>query len=148
MTRKKKYPEKAKFFLADLIHVDASNSKPTLIGFFPNDSIALHKDKGVADPTDADPVVLQSICILTSFINCRGSFDVTVSLFQPDGNPFFEDRKVEGKIGADSGDEETVDVNFIVQFNPFKVSQYGDHRYVVKLDNKNYDYEFQIQRAK
>ena len=145
MAHKKQYPRKAKFFLADIIHIDSNNSKPTLIGFFPGDTVGLNMQKGASEPSDSEPVVIQALSILTAFVDCRGTFDANISLFRPDGKPMFEDKKI-STIGT--GENPVImDINFVVQFQPFNVPQIGTYRFVVRLDKKKYEYEFKFQRG-
>lgn len=140
---KKKYPARVRFVIADDIRSDSP--KPMVLGFFSNDEVGIPLTPDAPDPTKEKPIALQGLAILASFIDCRGSFAVETSLYQPDGSAIFENQKIEGGIVTPpSSDKATI--NFIAKFVPFTIPLLGTYKFVIKLDKKEYCYEFSCNR--
>lgn len=140
----KSYPKRVKFFIADDIRSDGP--KPMIIGLFVDDSVGLVMPAGNPDPTKEAPIMLQSLAILTSFIDCNGSFEAETSLYQPDGTAIFEHQKIEGGINSDNPTGKN-NINFITKFMPCAIPKFGVYEFSIKLDEKKYDYKFTIGRA-
>ena len=140
----KKFPKLVKFFIADTILADSTNSKPNLIGLFPNDLIFIRIPSDREDPTNENPIVLASLAILATLVGPQGHFDAGISLYRPDGGIMFEDRNIEDGLKVDAKPPKN-DANLIVTFQPFKIPQFGEFKYVLKLDKKKeYIFRFNI----
>lgn len=145
MAPRKKYPKKVKFFIADDIRSDSP--KPLLIGLFADDVVGLVLPADQPDPTKEQPVAIPGLSILASFIDCNGSFLVKTSLYGPDGNAIFENTVVDEGVGAKDTDGPST-INFVAKFMRFNVTAFGLYKFVIKLDDKDYPYEFSIVRHK
>ena len=121
---KKKYPARVRFFVADDIRVDGPNPKPIVLGLFPDDVVFVGLEKDQVEPSPEKPLVLESLAILAAFIDCKGPFETEASLYQPDGSPLFEKKKIEGGVNTDSAVGKN-SINFIMKFMPFTVSRFG-----------------------
>lgn len=140
----KSYPKRVRFFIADDIRSDGP--KPMIIGLLVDDSVGLKMPAGNLDPTKEAPIVLETLAILTSFIDCNGPFEAETSLYQPDGTALFEHQKLEGGINSDQATGKN-NINFIAKFMPFAIPKFGVYKFSIKLDEMEYDYKFTIGRA-
>ena len=139
----KSFPERIRFFLAE--DVRAETTKPMIIGLFLDDIIVIEIPAEQPDPSKEAPIVLQSITILSSFIRCKGSFEANISLYQPNGTAIFEHQKIDGGVESDQS-EGMSNINFIAKFMPFSIFEFGQYRFVIKLDEQEYVYMFGINR--
>lgn len=137
---RKQQPKRVRFFIADDVRTDGL--KPLVLGLFVDDQVLLDL---LSDPTKENPIALQGITVLASFIDCNGSFEVEASLYAPDGSAVFEGQKFDG-ITAPEGGTPTKNINLILKFSPFTVFLLGTYKLNIKLDKKTYAYEFQVLR--
>ena len=140
----KSYPKRVRFFIADDIRSDGP--KPMVIGLLVDDFVGLDMPVDNPVPTKDAPIMLQSLAILASFIDCNGPFEAETSLYQPDGTALFEHQKLEGGINSDKATGKN-NINFIAKFMPFAIPEFGVYKFSIKLDENEYDYEFTIGRA-
>ncbi|WP_442497894.1 DUF6941 family protein [Methylobacter sp. sgz302048] len=142
--KSKKLPESVKFFIADDIR--SEGTKPMIIGLFSDDTVGIEMPKSQMNPSKDAPIRLQQgIAILASFIDCEGPFETEVSLYQPNGTALFEHNKIDGGINSDKKRKKG-SINFISKFVPFDIPEFGQYKYVIKLDDKEYEYKFKIER--
>lgn len=140
----KSYPKRIRFFIADDIRSDGP--KPMVIGLLVDDFVGIEMPTDNPDPTTDVPVMLQSLAILASFIDCNGPFEAETSLYQPDGTALFEHKKLEGGINTDKATGKN-NINFIAKFMPFFIPKFGVYKFSIRLDDKIYDYNFTIGRT-
>lgn len=137
-------PTRVKFFIADDIRADGP--KPMIIGLFVDDFVGVVIPKEKPDPSKDSPIMLQSLAVLASFIGCEGKFGAQISLFQPDNTPIFEHQKIEGAINADPLTGKG-NLNFLLKFMPFAIHQFGKYKFIFKLDDEEYEFNFNIGRG-
>lgn len=141
----KSLPKRVRFFIADDIRADSR--KPMIIGFLPNDFVGIEASEGQPEPSKETPIILQSLAILTAFIDCEGPFDAEISLYTPSGIAILEHQKVDGGINSDQATQKH-DINFIAKFMPFGIPEFGPYKFVIKLDEQDYEYTFNINRPR
>lgn len=141
---KKSFPKRVRFFIADDIR--AEGKKPMIIGLLTDDLVGIEIPAEHPEPSKEAPVILQSLAILTSFIDCKGPFEAKISLYQPNGTALIEQQKINGGIVDTDPVEGKNNINFIAKFMPFGVAEFGRYKFVIKLDKKAYEYEFEIVR--
>lgn len=139
----KSYPTRVRFFIADDIRADGK--KPMIIGLLTDDIVGIEIPENHPEPSSANPIILQSLAILISFINCHGPFEAKASLYRPDGAAAFEHHKLDGWITSDAPAIKG-NINFILKFIPFGISQFGQYRFSVTLDDQEYNYDFTVKR--
>lgn len=137
----KTFPSRVKFFIADDVRQDSE--KPMLIGFFPDDKVVVHIP---ADPSREAPVIIGSLAILAAFIDCKGSFEAEFSLYLPSGTALVEHQKIDGGIKSVPSFLGKSNIYFNMKFVPFGVPELGEYKFVVQLDKKKYEYNFNIDR--
>lgn len=140
----KSLPKRVRFFIADDIRSDGT--KPMIIGLLTDDFVGIEIPAGQPEPSKESPIMLQSLAILASFIGCKGHFAAETSLYQPDGTALFEHQKLDGGINSDMVVGKG-NINFIAKFMPFGIPQFGQYKFVFKLDEKEYEYNFTVGRA-
>lgn len=133
-------PQEAKFFVADDIRSDGMSSKPTLFGLYPDDVIVLHFQEGEPDPSKEQPALVEGIAILSAFDMAYGVFKAEISLHQPDGEPIFNSVD---EIRADNLGPMLV----VMKFQPFSISQIGRYKFSVTLNDKMFEYYFEVRRV-
>ena len=144
--KKNKQPKTVKFMLADDIRAE-NDSKPMLIGFYSDDIVkALIRDEQ-PDPTDETPITLRSLAILVVFIDCAGTFNSEIALYQPNGNPILEPKKIEGGLKSLPASKAKSSINFIANFAPFIIPEFGIFKFEIKLDEITYPYYFEVSRG-
>lgn len=137
----KSYPKRVRFFIADDIRSDGP--KPMVIGLLVDDFVGLEMPSDNPNPTKDAPIMLQSLAILASFIDCNGPFEAETSLYQPDGTALFEHQKLEGGINSDKAIGKN-NINFIAKFMPFAIPELGVYTFSIRLDEQEYNYKFTI----
>ena len=140
----KSLPKRVRFFIADDIRSDGP--KPMIIGLLVDDFVGIEIPAKQPEPTKDAPIMLQSLAILASFIDCNGPFEAETSLYQPDGTALFEHQKLDGGINTDKATGKN-NINFIAKFMPFGIPQFGPYKFLIKLDDKEYEYSFKIGQA-
>lgn len=138
-------PLSTKFYLADDIRAD-NPAKPMIFGLYADDTLKVVMQAKKAGPTREAPIVFQSLAILVSFIDCKGSFDAEVYLYQPNGNPLIDNKLEEPLQSEKSQHTDRSNISFIVKFIPFSVPEFGTYRFVIKLDGNPFEYKFKIDR--
>lgn len=116
-----------------------------IIGFFTDDKLGIEIPAGHPEPSPSkeSPVILQSLAIMTTFIDCKGPFEAEISLYQPNGTALLEHQKIDGPLTSEPV-QETNNINFIARFVPFSVPEFGQYKFVIKLDDMEYKYKFSI----
>lgn len=125
-----------KTLLADDVRVEA-DGKVSVIGLYADDKLNINFPAGVPDPSKANPVLLEGVCILTIVMNLRVPTLFNMGLFNPSGQ-----RVAKGSMTIEAGA-----VNHsISRFRPLPVSELGLWRLEFKDDSTSYDYFFSIVR--
>ncbi|MDD5056334.1 MAG: hypothetical protein PHQ60_00580 [Sideroxydans sp.] len=140
----KSLPKRVRFFIADDIRIESQ--KPMVIGLLMDDFVGIDLPVGKPEPSAVTPIMLQSLAILASFIDCKGTFDAETSLYKPDGAALFEHQKLEGGVSSQLSDGKS-NISFVAKFMPFVITEFGQYRFVFKLDAKEYEYKFRVGRA-
>lgn len=140
----KLFPNRVRFFIADDIR--SEGAKPMLIGFLPDDFVGIELPAEQQEPSKEAPIMLQSLAILTTFIGCKGPFETEISLYQPNGAALFEHQRIDGGVNLEQPAGKK-SINFIAKFMPFSIPEFGQYRFVIKLDKKEYEYKFEINRS-
>lgn len=145
---KKSPPKKVKFFVADDIRAEAS-MKPMIFGLYPDDVVRALMQAGQPQPTQEVPIVIQSLAILAVFIDCKGTFEAEIALYQPNGKALIEPKKLEEGLSTSklTAVGEKTNISFIANFMPFTIPEFGKYRFVIKLDETEYTHEFEINGA-
>lgn len=139
----KSLPKDVKFFLADDIRADSS-LKPTLFGMYPDNIVRPLMKAGQPVPTIEAPIVLQSLAILVVLVDCKGSFEAEISLFQPNGKALVDSNKLDGGLSSGGETVEKTNINFIANFMPFSIPEFGQYRFVIKLDGQSHEHKFEV----
>lgn len=140
---KKKLPKQARFFLADDIRQEGP--KEMLIGFYPDDRIVVGLRSDQPEPSEETPVVLHGLSIMVAFLDCFGAFESHISLYRPDGSALFDNQQLQGGLLSDKSAGHK-NIYFTARFSPFSITTFGEYRYVVKLDKKEFSYTFYVDR--
>lgn len=135
----KSYPKRVRFFIADDIRNEGF--KPMIIGLLTDDIVGIEIPAEQPEPSTEAPIMLQSLAILTTFIDCKGPYKTSISLYQPNGTALFENQDVDAGQAAGKSN-----INFIAKFMPFGIPEFGLYKFVIKLDRKKYEYKFTINR--
>jgi hypothetical protein len=128
----------AVFFVADDVRLE-QGGKPTLLGFFPDGIVQLRLPKGIKPPTTKTPIALQSLAILGCFSNAKRKNKIEIELHAPDGSILYELRDGQAQSEGDS-------LNVVARFAAMPVVGWGIYKVVVRLNNKPYDFSFEIKR--
>lgn len=139
MKNKKIIPQTARFFLTDEVRYE-SNNKPILLGFYPDDVVVVPLPDDEPNPDKDHPLAIEGLTILTAFFEGQGSFQSRVKLTAPNGE-FFESNHtvIQSEMLGTM-------INY-TKMNPFPVIDFGKYRFTIALDDKEYDYEFEIRRG-
>lgn len=140
---KKIFPERVRFLIADDIR--AEGQKPMIIGLLVDDFVGVVIPSEHPDPSKEAPIMLQSLAILTSFIGCKGPFESNISLYLPDGTTLMDHQKVDGGINSDQAAGKN-SINFVAKFMPFSIPEFGQYKFVITLDEREYEYKFNVDR--
>jgi hypothetical protein len=133
---KKKYPtrKQTNFVLAEDIRPEL-NQKATITGVYVGNYVRLHKK-----PTKKKPVTLRLV-MLFGFRDGAGDFDVKVRIAQPDGR---ELAKFElGKVVKTEKSSMPIAVGVLAA----KINQLGTYKAIALLDDRGYEFEFDIDIA-
>lgn len=143
-----KNQKRVRYFIGDDIR--SENDKPMVFGLFPSDTVQVVLSAENQDPTDAAPMVLQSLAILGSFIGYGTGraepIKAEASLYMPDGRVVFENHDLAGGIESAALANKS-DINLILKFVPFVVNQFGQYRLIFNLNGTPYEYKFNINRV-
>ncbi len=135
----KKYPESAKFLLAEDIRMDAGG-KPIVLGLYVNDMILVDLPDNTPEPSASQPIILPEMAVLASFPDTNGTFSGTLSIIDPAG-------KIVLQTGAGEFQTESTGIlNIVSKFRPFAVENFGQFNFTVELDGKIFEFPFSIVR--
>lgn len=130
---------KCNFFIADDIRIE-QGGKPSLLGFYADNIILVRMPKKSKDPTEDQPIGIGSLAILANFVGAKGTHDVEMELFGPSGSSLLKTGK--GQLSSIAAN-----LNFVPQFRPMPVVGFGQYKVVIKLDKKNFVFNFDIRRG-
>lgn len=140
-----KEQKRVRFFLGD--DVRSENDKPMIFGLCPSDKVLINTPVEQVDPTSKKPIVIPGLAILTSFIGYSGPYKkAEASLYLPDGKAIFEHQALNTE-GTKAAAEHKNDINLVVKFAPFSISQLGQYKFVIKLNEEIQEYKFMVERA-
>ena len=142
---KKKLKGDVKFFMAEDIRLEG-NYKPILIDLFPRDEVTLlaMSDDPLPEPANENPTLLHSLAILANVTGFEGNHELKMDLLDPNNTAIFKDTYL-GAIEAE-GHIETNNANFVARFMPFKVTQLGEYKFVLKITDKEFTHKFIIKK--
>ncbi len=132
-------PVKCNFYIADDVRVE-QGGKPSLLGFYADNVILIQMPKKREDPTKEHPIGIAGLAILANFIGAKGTYDVEMELFGPDGLSIL--KSGEGKLSNDAEN-----LNFVPRFQPMPVVGFGQYKVVIKLNKKPFTCTFDVRRS-
>lgn len=135
------YPESVKFYLADNIHVDTGNGKPTLFGLYVNDIVVVFLPADHPGPNLQAAVVIEGLAVVTALINVGGHFAAHVTLRSPDGTTIVSQPLGEIDITAPGPGV------LSTRFQPFLIPQFGIFKVTLVLSEREYEHSFEVQRG-
>jgi len=142
-----KIQKRIRYFIGDDIRTE--NDKPMIFGLCSSDTVQLGLTAEIPGPTNEAPIMLQSLAVLASFIGYglgnKAPINAEASLYLPDGKVVFEHHVLAG--GIESTSANINDINLILKFVPFLISQLGEYRLVFLLNGTAHEYKFNIARA-
>lgn len=132
-------PVKCNFFIADDVRIE-QGGKPSMLGFYPDNIILVQMPKKNEDPTKDRPIGIGSLAILATFLGAKGTHNIELKLFAPDGSSLL--KTGEGKLSSVSEN-----LNFVSQFRPMPVVGFGQYKVVIKFDQKPFSFTFYVRRG-
>jgi hypothetical protein len=137
---KKKYPRQSsiRFTLCDDIRQEV-NGKVSLMGIYAADKVVLLDPKPI--PEQKALAVLPSMALAFFIANAEGSLNMSVQLVPPSGakSPVLNI----GPVVAEKG-RSAITGAFL---RPFVVQEYGTHKVLLHLDDRKYEFSFEVVQA-
>ena len=132
-------PLHCNFYLADDIRIE-QGGKPSLVGFYPDNTIVVQIPKDAPDPTKDSPVGITGLALLANFVGAVGEYDAEMEMVGVGGVPLVrtDRRKLVGN---------KQNINFVTRFAPMPLVGFGTYKVVIKLDGHPYNFSFRVQRG-
>ncbi len=125
-----------KTFLADDVRVEA-DGKVSVLGMFADDKILVNFPPDMPDPSEAAPIAIEGICILSTVFNLPITTAFEMELRSPSGHLV-----AKGSTTIHAGPV----INTISKFRPLAVRELGPWKLLLKSDAFQYEYNFEILR--
>ena len=124
------YPNNIDFIMADDVIEEKNTNKLTIIGYYAGDNILFEKGE---KPGKA----LGQLSILAKFKDGSGDYNTCFKLLSPSDKELFNKEEKKTK-------KENESIVMGLKISPFKIDEFGEFKYILKLDNEEYIYRFTI----
>lgn len=126
-----------KTLIADDVRLEVGG-KVSMLGLYLDDKLNVNLAPEALDPTQAAPVVIEGICILTTVSGLPRDTTFELQLLSPSGQA-----AAQGSVSLQAGPF----ANAILKFRPLTISELGQWKLILKSDGPGHEFAFDILRA-